>query len=262
MDLEALNKEVNELIHQTGRYIAEQKESISSSDVDTKSVHDFVTYVDKQSERLLIQGLSRILPGSGFLAEEETVKNEGKEYTWIIDPLDGTTNFIHGLPAYSISVALAKNEKVIMGSVLDVNAGVCYYAWDGSSAYRDGEKIQVSTSAKLDDSLLATGFPYSDFQQLEEYVQMFKYLMKNTRGIRRFGSAAIDLCWVACGRFDGFWEYSLKPWDVAAGAFIVKQAGGLCSDFSGGDNYLHGREIVCGNPDIHSALLKLTKEHF
>lgn len=262
MKLEALNKEVNDLILQVGEYISSQKEYVTKADIDTKGIHDFVTFVDQRSEQLLIQELSKILPGSGFLAEEQTVKNEEKEYTWIIDPLDGTTNFIHRIPAYSISIALAKNNKVIMGNVLDVEAGECYYAWEDGPAFLNGQRIQVSKTQKIDDSLLATGFPYSDFEKLEPYLEVLKYLMQNSRGIRRFGSAAIDLCWVASGRFDGFWEYSLKPWDVAAGSFIAEQAGGKCSDFSGADNFIYGREIVCGNPAVFNELLMLSKKYF
>jgi len=260
MKLEELIKDVNTIVREVGEYISSQKDHISSKDIDTKGIHDLVTFVDKRSERMLIDHLSRILPGSGFLVEEQTVENEGKEYTWIIDPLDGTTNYIHGLPAYSISVALMKDEEVIMGTVLDVEAGECYYSWKDGPAFLNDNIITVSKTASLGDSLLATGFPYSDFENLDAYLKMFRYLMENTRGIRRFGSAAIDLAWVACGRFDGFWEYSLKPWDVAAGSFIVIRAGGLCSDFSGGTNFLFGREIVCGNPYIYPDLLELSQK--
>jgi myo-inositol-1(or 4)-monophosphatase len=202
------------------------------------------------------------LPHSGFLVEEETIENTHEEYTWIIDPLDGTTNFIHRLPTFSISVALMRENDIVMGTVLDVKADECYYASKGEDACMNGEKISVSKRSGLGESLLATGFPYNDFEKQEEYVTMLAYLMRNTRGIRRFGSAAIDLAWVASGKFDGFWEYSLKPWDVAAGSFIVQQAGGIVSDFSGGNDFLHGREIICGNPIVYSQLLEVIKKFF
>lgn len=262
MNLEALNKEVNAIIREVGNYISAQKDHLSTADIDTKGIHDLVTFVDKRSERMLVDQLSSILPDSGFLVEEQTVENKGKEYTWIIDPLDGTTNFIHGLPAYSISVALMKEHELIMGTVLDVEADECFYAWHGGPAHLNDNIITVSKTKDLGDSLLATGFPYSDFGKLDSYIELLKYLMKNSRGIRRFGSAAIDLSWVACGRFDGFWEYSLKPWDVAAGSLILKQAGGLVSDFKGGNNYLYGKEIVSGNPEIQQELLNLVKNFF
>ena len=262
MNLEVLNQEVNAIVREVGSYIASQKDHLSSTDIDSKGIHDLVTFVDKRSERMLIDQLSRLLPDSGFLVEEQTVENTGKEYTWIIDPLDGTTNFIHGLPAYSISIALMKGPGLIMGTVLDVEADECFHAWQDGPAFLNDHIIAVSKTDTLGDSLLATGFPYSDFEQLDNYLELLKYLMKNTRGIRRFGSAAIDLAWVACGRFDGFWEYSLKPWDVAAGSFILKQAGGIVHDFKGGNNYLYGKEIVGGNPEIQQELLNLVKNFF
>jgi len=209
-----------------------------------------------------VDGLKGILPGSGFLVEEHTVEDAHEEYTWIIDPLDGTTNFIHRLPAFSISVALMQHDRIVMGTVLDVKADECFYAWKGSSASMNGNEIRVSGRNKLEESLLATGFPYNDFSRQEEFVNMLSYLMRHTRGIRRFGSAAIDLAWVACGRFDGFWEYSLKPWDVAAGSFIVQQAGGIVSDFKGGHDFIHGREIVCGNPAVYPELLGVIRRYF
>jgi myo-inositol-1(or 4)-monophosphatase len=210
---------------------------------------------------MLVEGLSKLLSGSGFLVEENTVENTHQEYTWIVDPLDGTTNFIHGLPTFAISVALMKDKKVILGTVLDVKSDECFHAVEGGPAYMNDIEIHVSASQTLEESLLATGFPYNDFSRQEEYLALLGYLMRHCRGIRRFGSAAIDLAWVACGRFDGFWEYSLKPWDCAAGSFIVQQAGGKCSDFKGGNDFINGREIVCGNPGIHAELLLLAKKH-
>ncbi len=262
MNLASLNKEVNELCKLVGSYIEDEQHKLSGDDINTKGLHDYVTHVDKNSEKMLVEGLAKILPDSGFLAEEQTVANSGKEYTWIIDPLDGTTNFIHHLPTFSISVALAKGHEVITGTVLDVRAKECFYTWEGSPSFMNGSEIRVSGRKKLNESLLATGFPYNDFSRQEAYLQVLGYMMKNTRGIRRFGSAAIDLVWVAAGRFDGFWEYSLKPWDVAAGSFIVKQAGGIVSDFKGGKDFIHGKEIVCGNQNIYAELIDAIKKFF
>ena len=262
MKLESLNKELNELCREVGSFIAAQQDGLSAEDIDKKGLHDYVTHVDMESEKRLVEGLKTLLPGSGFLVEENTVENRDEPYTWIIDPLDGTTNFIHQLPTYSISVALAHMGEIIMGTVLDIRADECYTAFKESPARMNGKAIQVSGRHELGESLLATGFPYNDFTLQERYLGVLSYLMKNTRGIRRFGSAAIDLAWVASGKFDGFWEYSLKPWDVAAGSFIVKQAGGMVSDFSGGENYLHGREILCGNPPIFEKLLEVVRKFF
>lgn len=262
MNLESLNTELNELCREVGKFVAAQQHSLSAGDIDTKGLHDYVTHIDRESERRIVKGLKELLPGSGFLAEENTIKNSHKAYNWIIDPLDGTTNFIHQLPTYSISIALAQDDEVIMGTVLDVRGDECYTAFRESPASMNGKEIRVSSRHGLGESLLATGFPYNDFTEQKAYMDVLSYLMQNTRGIRRFGSAAIDLAWVASGKFDGFWEYGLKPWDVAAGSFIVKQAGGVTSDFSGGNNYLHGRQIICGNPNIYSQLLEVIRKFF
>jgi myo-inositol-1(or 4)-monophosphatase len=262
MNLERINIEVNALCREVGSFMMYEQDQLNKSDIKEKGLHDYVTHVDRQSEQKLIDGLSKILTGSGFLVEEKTVDNEDKEYTWIIDPLDGTTNFIHGLPVFAISVALMKNNSIISGSILDVRADECFYASEESSARCNGKEIKVSQSKSLSESLLATGFPYNDFDRQQEYLNLLGYLMKNTRGIRRYGSAALDLAWVASGRFDAFWEYSLKPWDVAAGSLIVEQAGGKVSDFSGGNNHIFGQEIVCGNPAVYQSMLKIINQFF
>jgi myo-inositol-1(or 4)-monophosphatase len=261
MNYNSLNTQVNELCREVGSFMLSEQDRLSSDHIDTKGLHDYVTYVDRESEKRLIKRLSEILPGSGFLVEEETIENTNEDYTWIIDPLDGTTNFIHQLPTFSISVALMHQDKIVMGTVLDVKADESYYAY-GEGAFKNGKMIQVSARTDLGESLLATGFPYNDFGMQGEYVKMLSYLMRNTRGIRRFGSAAIDLVWVASGRFDGFWEYSLKPWDVAAGSYILQQAGGMVSDFRGKDNYLFGKEIICGNPQVYQQLLDVVHKFF
>jgi myo-inositol-1(or 4)-monophosphatase len=261
MNYSSLNIQVNELCREVGKYMLQEQDRLGSDDIDTKGLHDYVTHVDMESERRLIDGLRALFPGSGFLVEEETIDNTHEAYTWIVDPLDGTTNFIHQLPTFSISVALMNQDKIVLGTVLDVKSGECYYAF-GEGAFMNGKEINVSKRTDLGESLLATGFPYNDFDRQEEYVSVLSFLMQNTRGIRRFGSAAIDLAWVAAGKFDGFWEYSLKPWDVAAGSFLVQQAGGTLSDFSGSDNFLHGGEIICGNPHIYIQLLEVVRKFF
>jgi myo-inositol-1(or 4)-monophosphatase len=254
MKLEAVSKELISLCKVVGSYILSEQDKISSTDISTKGLHDYVTHVDKQSEIMLVEGLSSLLPGAGFLVEENTVENTNATHTWIIDPLDGTTNFIHGLPTFAISVALMKDHEIIMGVVYDVKAKECYYASKDSPALMNGREIKVSDKHGLAESLLATGFPYNDFDRQAEYLEMLGHLMQHSRGIRRFGSAAIDLAWVACGRFDGFWEYSLKPWDVAAGSFIVQRAGGTVTDFKGKGDFIFGGEILCGNPEVYAEL--------
>ena len=176
--------------------------------------------------------------------------------------MDGTTNFIHHVPVYAISVALMRNNEIILGVVYGINNRECFYAWKGSQAFLNREPIRVSETSNLNNSLLATGFPYSDYGKLDEYIKLFKNLMIKTRGIRRLGSAAIDLAYVACGRFDGFFEYGLHSWDVAAGAFIIKQAGGEISDFNGGNDFVFGKEIIASNQGIYKELSNIINNSF
>ncbi|MFZ4724440.1 MAG: inositol monophosphatase family protein, partial [Paludibacter sp.] len=187
------------------------------------------------------------LPESGFIAEEGTNDIQGERYNWVIDPLDGTTNYIQGVPIYSVSIGLLDGDELVLGVVYEVGRDECFYAWKGGGAYLNGKAIRVSDRNNIHDALLATGFPYSDYSQMTEYMAFLEKMMKEARGVRRLGSAAADLAYVACGRFDAFWEYDLKPWDVAAGAVIVKEAGGKVTDYKGGNNYLFGREIIASN---------------
>lgn len=262
IDFKKLCEDVCNLAKQTGSFIKTERLNFSADRIETKGKNDFVSYVDKTSEIQIIKGLSALLPDSGFIAEEGTTSKKGAVYNWIIDPLDGTTNFIHGLPCYGISIALMQNEELVLGVIYEINLDECFYAWQGSKAYLNGKEISVSKVASLKDTLLATGFPYYDYSRLNEYMELFNYFLKNTHGLRRLGSAATDLAYVACGRFDGFYEYCLQPWDVAAGAFIVQQAGGRITDFRGGTNYLFGREIVAGNGICFDEFLNAVKTHF
>ena len=259
--LESICNQVKDLTNEVGGFIRKESKGFSAGNIETKGIHDYVTYVDKGAEEKLIKGLSHILPGTGFITEEETTERIKKEYTWIIDPLDGTTNFIHGLPPYSISIALMKEERIILGLVLEIVSEECFYSWNSGSAFMNGEEINVSKTSSIKEALVATGFPYSDFERFSPFMDSLKYFMRNTHGIRRLGSAAVDLVYLACGRLDAFWEYSLNPWDVAAGAFIIQQAGGLVSDFSGGPNFLFGKEIVASNSLVFNEFLKYVKQY-
>jgi len=245
-----------------GKFIREEQQKITSAQIEVKGLNDFVSYVDKTAERMLIESLDKLIFDAGYIAEEGTKSNSDKEYTWIIDPLDGTTNYLHGLPPHAISIALKHEDKLVMGVVHEIVSGEMFYAWKEGGAWLNGRKINVSASQNLKSSLIATGFPYNDFSKMKEYMDLFEILMQNTHGIRRLGSAAVDLAYVACGRMDAFYEYGLKPWDVAAGAFIVKEAGGVVNDFSGGENWLSGQELVCGNPTVCKELTELTKKTF
>lgn len=227
--------------------MAEERNNFDASKIESKGLHDLVSYVDKESEQRIIAALELLLPESGFIAEEGTNSKVGEHYNWVIDPLDGTTNYIQGVPIYAVSIGLLKDGELVLGVVYEVGRDECFYAWKDGGAYLNGERIYVSERADMHDALLATGFPYNDFSKLDAYLEMLKWTMTNARGVRRLGSAATDLAYVACGRFDAFWEYDLKPWDVAAGAVIVKEAGGTVADFSGGNDFLFGKEIIATN---------------
>ncbi len=258
-ELEKICHQVRDLALEVGDFIRKESKVFSSGKIETKGVHNYVTYVDKGAEEKLTKGLSTFLPGTGFITEEKTTKQVTKEYTWIIDPLDGTTNFIHGLPPYSISIALMHENKIVLGLILEVVNGECFYAWESGPAMMNGNEITVSSIGSIKDALIATGFPYTDFERFGPFMDSLMYFMRNTHGVRRLGSAAIDLAYLACGRLDAFWEYSLNPWDVAAGALIIEQAGGRVADFSGGANYLFGKEIIATNALIYNEFLNVVK---
>ena len=244
-DQSILCDEVVEAARKTGLFIKGEASGFTQDKIETKGLHDFVSYVDKEAELQLVEHLGKILPEAGFITEENTV-SERKELTWVVDPLDGTTNFIHGVPCYSISIALLDGDEVILGIIHEINLMETFWAWKGSPAYLNGKIIHTSSVSTLEDSLLVTGFPNRDYSRLDEYMELFRYFMETTHGVRRFGSAAVDLAYVACGRCEGFYEYGLSAWDVAAGALIVQAAGGKVTDFSGGDHYIFGEEIIAG----------------
>lgn len=250
-------EEVKPIVLKTGDFIRNEFTRFKSSSIHHKGLNDLVSYVDITAEKMLVEALSTILPDAGFICEESTTTKKGDTYNWIIDPLDGTTNFIHGIPAFSISIALQQHDETILGLVYEINRDELFYAWDGEVAYLNGKPISVTSTPELKTSLLATGFPYTFFDGADNYLAILKQFMQKTHGIRRIGSAAVDLAYVACGRFDGFFEYNLNSWDVAGGAFIVKQAGGKISEFSGGENYVFGKSIVASNGNIHSEMLEV-----
>ncbi|MCG8698674.1 MAG: inositol monophosphatase [Bacteroidales bacterium] len=248
MNYKDICEQTIELARKTGDFIRSERKLFSQQKVTVKGKHNFVTNVDKQSELQLVEGLSKIVPGSGFIAEEGTASHNNETYKWIIDPLDGTTNFIHGAPPYSISIALMEDERIVVGVVYEITLDECFYAWEGGKSYLNGEEISVSDTESVSESLIATGFPYHDYDRLKQFMKTLDHFFHNSHGVRRLGSAAADLAYVACGRYDAFYEYGLHAWDVAAGAFIIQQAGGNVSDFNGGNNYLFGEDIVaCTN---------------
>ena len=245
-----------DIARSAGKFMAEERKNFDPLRIETKGLHDLVSYVDRTSEQRIIAGLREVLPESGFIAEEGTSTKQGERYNWVIDPLDGTTNFIQGVPVYAVSIGLMEYDELVLGVVYEVGRDECFYAWKDGGAFLNGNPIKVSERNDIHDALLATGFPYNDFSKLDEYLELLKWTMTNARGVRRLGSAATDLAYVACGRFDSFWEYDLKPWDVAAGALIVKEAGGVVTDFSGKNDYIFGGEIIASNAVLADLMLE------
>ncbi|MFC0877479.1 inositol monophosphatase family protein [Saccharicrinis sp. FJH2] len=250
MDYKNVCDEVVKLVRETGRFIMSERKSMTSDDIEIKGKNDFVTKFDKLSEKRLVEGLGRILPEAGFIAEEGTSDKKGEVYNWIIDPIDGTTNFMHASPPFSISVALQENDEIVIGVVLEMFSDECFYSWKGGKVFINDKEVRNSGCAKLSDALIATGFPYKAFGLLENFMASLIFFMEKSHGVRRLGSAAIDLAYVAAGRYDAFYEYNLNPWDVAAGAFLVEQSGGKVSDFKGTGNYLFGKEMVAAAPKV------------
>ena len=262
MDLNAILKKSLRLIKETGDFIKTEAGKFTHASIEYKGKNDLVSYVDKEAEKLLVAGLSEILPESGFITEEGTAeKGRSDEYNWVIDPVDGTTNFVHGIPFYCISVGLMDGDEVIMGIIYEPNRDEAFYTIKGDKAYLNDKEIHVSPIKKLGESLLATGFPYSKLHSTPAYIKVVEELMPKTHGLRRMGSAAIDLAYVACGRFEGFFEYNLKPWDVAAGGFLVQQAGGKVTTFKSTNDYIFGGELVAGCA-IQSDLRELIQKHW
>ncbi len=259
--LESVLKDTISLVSETANFISTESKSFDPDKIELKSFNNLVSYVDKTSEELLIKGLSKIVPGCGILAEESQEESFRAEYTWIIDPLDGTTNFVHNLPVFAISVALMHHNEIVLGVVHEVNSDNCFTAIDGQGAFCNNQEIKVSEIDRLDQSLIATGFPYDNFDELNSYLKILQDFMTKTHGIRRLGSAAVDLCYVANGTFEGFFEYNLNAWDVAAGALIVKEAGGSVTDFDNGNDFIFGRQIVAAGP-VHSEMLKVINKHW
>lgn len=250
------------IIKATGQFIQQELGKVKASAIETKALNSLVSYVDKEAEMQLVKGLRDLIPEATFLTEEETVKTEDGVYQWIIDPLDGTTNFLHQLPFFSVSVALRYQGHIVIGIVYEVNHDECFYAWKDGGAFLNNKPIQVTATAALADTLIATGFPYYDYGPMKAYLAVLETLMQGTRGIRRFGSAALDLAYVACGRFDAYFEYSLNPWDVAAGILLVQEAGGQVTDFKGQDDYLFGKQLIASNSAVSETFFKIIHQNF
>ncbi|RZK56290.1 MAG: inositol monophosphatase [Pedobacter sp.] len=262
MNYELLCSKVVAATRLTGNFIRKESMAFDSNSIEYKGLNDMVSYVDKNAEKQLVKNLSKILPGSGFITEEDTENITDRTFTWIIDPLDGTTNFIHGIPTYSVSVALYEEDKPIIGVVYEINRGEMFATYKGGPALLNNKEIRVSKAENLTQSLLATGFPYYQFDKQPQYIQLFTDMMQKCHGLRRIGSAAVDLAYVACGRFDAYFEYNLNSYDVAAGAYLVQQAGGQIMNFSGGEEFLQKREVLATNGLLTEEILATIKKYF
>lgn len=261
MDLKKLTEQVEKLSIEVAGFIRYEAGRLTEAGVSSKSANNLVTHVDHTAEDRLVEALEKIMPDAGFIAEEGSGER-GEGLNWIIDPLDGTTNFVHGVPCYCISIALVDGTEPLLGVVHEITRDERFTAWKGGGAYLNGVRINVSTRTQLVESLLATGFPYDDFGYETEYMDLLRELMHRTRGIRRLGSAAADLAYVACGRFEAFYEYGLNSWDVAAGVLLVREAGGKVSGFQPSKDPVFDEEIVATNSAVHDELLETIERNW
>ncbi|GJM27511.1 MAG: inositol monophosphatase [Cyclobacteriaceae bacterium] len=260
-DLQKVLPKVIEIVKEGGGFIRQERTRFDPEKLEFKGTNDLVSYVDREAEKILVSGLGQILPEAGFITEEGTVTQETARLQWVIDPLDGTTNFVHGIPFYSVSVALLLNGQPVLGVVYEINQDECFHAIQQGKAYCNDKEIKVSTSSALSDSVITSGYPHLNFDHLPFYMDTIAVLMQQTQGMRRMGSAAADLAYVACGRVSCFFESNLNSYDVAAGALIVQQAGGRVTDFQGGNNWLFGREIIAAN-GVHLDVLEIIQRHW
>ncbi|MBO2008294.1 inositol monophosphatase family protein [Hymenobacter negativus] len=254
MDFTQLSLDLAALCRSTAQFIRQEAAVFDRAKVEHKGLHDLVSYVDQETERRLVTGLRQLLPEAGFITEEGTAgpDTHTEEFVWIIDPLDGTTNFVHGLPVYAISVALLHHNELVVGVVHEVNRDESFRAVRGGGAFCNDQPIHVTDVAELNSSLIATGFPYKDFGKMERYLQLLGAFMSRSHGVRRLGSAAVDLAYVAAGRFEAFFEFNLNSYDVAAGILLVREAGGQVTQFLQDGDPLFGREVVASNRLIHA----------
>ena len=226
--------------------------------IEVKAKHDYVTEVDREAEAAVVAVLRQRAPDHAILAEEGSSGAERAAYRWIVDPLDGTTNFIHGVPAFAVSVGLEGGGSLIAGAVHDPCRGETFHARRGGGAFLNGSPIACTTLDHLDGALIATGFPFREMSRLPAYLAAFERFVRSTSGLRRAGSAALDLVYTACGRYDGFFEVGLRAWDLAGGALVVMEAGGLVTDVSGGPAFLESGSVVAAGPRLHAAMLAIT----
>jgi myo-inositol-1(or 4)-monophosphatase len=253
-DWESICKQTIPIVREAAAFIHKEHGKVKEEEIEEKELNSFVSYVDREAEKILVSHLGEIIPGSTFFTEEDTVQNKDSEYTWVIDPLDGTTNFLQMIPFYSVSVALRYHGRIVVGIIHEIVRSEVFYSWESGGSYMNGEKISVSSQTDLEKAIVATGFPYKRDKRTDQYLDVLLGLIKNTRAIRRLGSAALDLAYVASGKFDVFYEFNLNPWDVSAGALIIMEAGGELSGFYQVEEWKTGKTIIAGNKHMVSQL--------
>ena len=260
LDLELLSEKIRDIAVNAGHFLEEASKDFDRNRVEEKSPHNYVSYIDKSSEKLLIKELSALLPEAGFIAEEGSGSLTTQEYCWVIDPLDGTTNYIHRMGPYAVSIALRNREELLIGVVYEVTRKECYYAWKGSKAYLNGQEIHVSNISTLDKAFIDLGFPYDSNHYHTMAVHLVDKLYGRAGGSRLLGSAASEICYIAAGRFEARVEAFLGPWDVAAAGLILMQAGGKLTDFVGGNSWTDAEQVIASNGPMHDIILRMVQE--
>lgn len=259
MDLKAISHQMELCARKAGQFILAEMDQVKAEHIFAKEEFSLVSYVDQRAEEILVKELETIIPTARFITEEETVTQSNEtDWTWIIDPLDGTTNFIHKIPAFSVSIGLVHKQIPVAGVIYHIIADEMFTAWSGGGAYLNGRHITTSNTNKISDAVIATGFPYKR-TDVKSLVRILETMITEARGIRRFGSAAIDLAFTACGRFDAYYEGSINPWDVAAGIIIAREAGAKVTGIDGEDEPLYLGHILVSNKILHPIVLQLIK---
>ena len=260
-DYTGLCEQLKPIVRKVGTFIKNEVGKVQEGEIETKVNNSQVSYVDKTAETMLVESIGPLITGAGFITEEETIEQSKSDILWIIDPLDGTNNFLHGIPHFAVSVALSVHNEIVVSLVLEVNSGELFTTTKGGGAFLNDRPIHVSRTALLSESLISTGFPY-EVDDVAPLIRTLGHMMRFGRGVRRMGSAALDLAYVACGRFDAYYETTLNPWDVAGGALLITEAGGVITDFAGEDNYIYGEQLIATNGRIHAELLDLIQKNF
>jgi len=265
-NLETITRLVCKIAREAGAYINKERANFSLDKVERKHAHDYVSYVDKGSEQLIVKALRELLPEAGFITEEGTTKDDVRcktedvtDLTWVVDPLDGTTNFIHGFAPYAVSIALCKGREIVVGVVYEIVSDECFYAWQDGGAWVNGQPLHVGSSA-IGDALLCLQLPYNSDAYKPVITRLLNRFYGNVGSIRMIGSAAIALCYVAAGRLDAYAERYIGQWDYMAGALIVKEAGGSVTNYAGEDYFMDGDSVVATNGVVHQDLLEAVKQ--